>query len=191
MSHDTRFSSQRIHFSGPISPLELEFFGLSNNHVNKVTKVSQLSVNVVALEPNLNVKHSRLLVAGNVTSNISNDTVTLNETTLMPNIIDFASFMCLVFAPVVELRINKMLPKYCEGLPEEVCGAICGIGFDPRNSDSLDITGDIDVSCYSSLYIFFFFIYIFFLSTVSFRVFDFYRRHSSGERIALSDGPFL
>ena len=63
----------------------------------------------------------------------------------MPNLMDFPAFMSILFAPTVEFRINKLVSIYSFNMPEEICGAICGIGFDPLTNKSFDPDNDIDV----------------------------------------------
>lgn len=113
----------------------------------KFINVSAHSINSVALEPDISSKHARLLVSGEINLNESyQNRITLRNTTFMPNIIDFPYFMCLLFSPFIELRVNKLLSNRSFCLPEEICGAICGVGFDPETGESYDADNDIDVS---------------------------------------------
>ncbi len=73
----------------------------------------------------------------------------------MPNSLDFPALMCMLWAPRVELRVNRLLSveKSC-GLPEEICGVLCGLGFDSRTPDaasSLDPDTDIELLFDSTL----------------------------------------
>lgn len=109
--------------------------------------MSTNSINSIALEPDVTAKHARLLVAGEISlSEINPSRLSLSNTTFMPNIVDFPAFMCLLFSPHVELRVNKLVSERVFGMAEEVCGAICGIGAHPDTNRSYDIDNDIDVS---------------------------------------------
>lgn len=118
----------------------------------KNINISAHSINSVALEPDITAKHARLLVSGEINlSESDQNRLSLSNTTLMPNLIDFPSFMCLLFSPFVELRVNKLVNDRSFGMPEEVCGAICGLGFHPNNQ-SYDPDNDIDVSFVSQCF---------------------------------------
>ncbi len=115
--------------------------------------VAPSSVNCVALEPNVSsARHARLLVAGEITlAGSRRERFSLGHTTLMPNSIDFPVLMCMLWAPRVELRVNKLLSERTYGLPEELCGALCGVGFDPSTGVSYDPDTDMELLFDSSV----------------------------------------
>ncbi|KAJ6218490.1 hypothetical protein RDWZM_009647 [Blomia tropicalis] len=151
-SNDIENVSFPIHINGPFSPLEVRFTGMSLMNATKNVVVSSHSINSVALEPDYASNHSRLLVSGeiNITEANSNR-ISLLNTTFMPNLVDFPAFMCLLFSPCVELRINKNVRAQSIGFPNEICGAICGIGFDSSTGISYDPDNDIDFFFDSSI----------------------------------------
>ena len=163
-------SADVFHLRGPTSPLELTFRPLPRLNGARSCALAPSSVNVVALEPETEVnsssaRHARLLVAGEISLSggggggghrrQQQQRLLLSHTTLMPNSLDFPALMCMLWAPRVELRVNRLLSaeKSC-GLPEEICGVLCGLGFDARTPDassSLDPDTDIELLFDSTL----------------------------------------
>lgn len=78
-----------------------------------------------------------MVVASFVTTNESGDKLTLRSTTVMPNLPGLPALVCLMFAPMVELRSNDSLTK--------LSGALCGLGRDPETGHSLFAENDIEL----------------------------------------------
>lgn len=76
------------------------------------------SVNSVLLDDDLN-QSRRLLVAQSTTQSNKNS-LTLRNTTFLPNIPGLAALLTLSFAPRMELRCNSRRTYYT--------GALCGLG---------------------------------------------------------------
>lgn len=149
---DDQFTHDTFHIRGPTSPLEVKFRGLLKMNATQNCSVSVSSINCVAIETDVSARHSRLMVAGVMSlTNVSRNRVSLSDTTIMPNLLDIPAFMCILWAPFVELRVNRLLSERAIGLPEEICGALCGLGFDPLTNTSYDANTDIEVLFDSSV----------------------------------------
>lgn len=79
----------------------------------------------------------RMVVASSITTNEGGDKLTLRGTSVMPNIPGLPALMCLMFAPMVELRCNSSCTK--------LSGALCGLGYDPDTKKSLFPENDIEL----------------------------------------------
>lgn len=78
-----------------------------------------------------------MVVASFVTTNEAGDKLTLRSTTVMPNLPGLPALVCLMFAPMVELRSNESLTK--------MSGALCGLGRDPNTGRALFADNDIEL----------------------------------------------
>lgn len=151
--NDCQFTHNTFRLRGPTSPLEVKFNGLALLNATRMSIVSANSVNCVAVEADVTARHNRLLVAGEISlsGDATRNRLSLGNTTLMPNLLDFPAFMCMLWAPFVELRVNRLLSERTFGLPEEICGALCGVGFDPATCVSYDANTDIELLFDSSV----------------------------------------
>lgn len=103
----------RIKIKGPFSPLEIDLCGLCNNS-SGCPKIDPLSVNNVLLENEPNDMSEKYLVAVSANSNDENSTITVRQTTLMPNIRLFGPLMAAIFAPKMKLERNKTGTHYVQ-----------------------------------------------------------------------------
>lgn len=79
----------------------------------------------------------RMLVAAFVGMNHTKDHIVLRHTTMMPNVRALPMLCSLLFAPMVELRVNPSCTRYT--------GALCGLGYDKRTKESLFPATDLSV----------------------------------------------
>ncbi|XP_043272288.1 probable ATP-dependent RNA helicase spindle-E [Venturia canescens] len=134
----------RVKLRGPFSPLEINLTSLAKAGISKRVVIDNTSINSVLLDANPDDPHDRLLVAGFVGQSPAGYHLTLRNTTLMPNIPGLTSLLCLIFAPRIELRRNRMNTRYI--------GALCGLGYHPLTKNSLfpdhdlPIHFDVDIS---------------------------------------------
>lgn len=77
----------------------------------------------------------RMLVAGCVGTNPTREKLSLRHTTVMPNIIGLPALLCMMFAPMVELRSNENFTR--------LTGALCGVGY--RKSDGISLFSENDI----------------------------------------------
>ncbi|KAG5328427.1 SPNE helicase, partial [Acromyrmex charruanus] len=107
-----------VNLQGPFSPLEMELIQLTLGERMKKINVDMKSVNSVLLDDDLN-QSRRLLIAQSTTQSNKNS-LTLRNTTFLPNIPGLAALLTLSFAPRMELRCNSRRTYYT--------GALCGLG---------------------------------------------------------------
>ncbi|KAG8273777.1 ATP-dependent RNA helicase tdrd9 [Homalodisca vitripennis] len=120
MSLPTTSGLSRVTLKGPNSPLEMKLYSMTRCSSQKEVKVEWNSVNSVLLDADPTDPHDRLLVAGSVTQSADGRKLTLNHTTVLPNLNGLAALICLIFAPTIELRTDESLSQYT--------GALCGLG---------------------------------------------------------------
>lgn len=102
-----------VELKGPISPLEIQLHGISQNASYQI-KVDPQSVNSVLLENQPNDVTEKHLVAALATKTDDESCITVRQTTLMPNINVFAPLMAAIFAPRISLIRNKFNTAYCK-----------------------------------------------------------------------------
>lgn len=125
------------YLKGPFSPLEISLSSIAVNAATKRVNIDNLSVNSILLDTDPEDPHDRLLVATVVSQNTTGTNLTLRNTTLMPNIAGLTAIICLVFAPKIELRRSTSGTHYV--------GALCGLGYNPRNGHALLPEHDMEV----------------------------------------------
>lgn len=126
-----------IELRGPYSPLEVNYFALTNASLRKRVRIERDSINYVTLDDDPVNGTNRLLVAIDVSLNESGTSMILRKTCLMPKIAGLSSVCCLLFAPTIELRKNEKETFFS--------GALCGLGFDAETGQP--IYKDNDIEC--------------------------------------------
>ncbi|KAK7595428.1 hypothetical protein V9T40_013253 [Parthenolecanium corni] len=129
--------SQTVVLRGPFSPLEMKIFGGTQCSVGKSIRIESTSVNSVLLDTNPSDSYERMVVASFVTTNELGNKLILRSTTIMPNLPGLPALVCLMFAPMVELRKNEARTK--------LTGALCGLGVHPETGHSLFPENDIEI----------------------------------------------
>ncbi|XP_022106993.1 putative ATP-dependent RNA helicase TDRD9 [Acanthaster planci] len=123
---------------GPNSPYEISFGSMTRVGRLRSTKVERDSVNSVALSNAPEEKYEKMMVAAHVGLNHAGNTLLARDTTLMPNIPDLPALICILFAPVMELRRDKKNTR--------LTGALCGLGYDPETKGAVLPDHDIEVT---------------------------------------------
>ncbi|XP_076314448.1 ATP-dependent RNA helicase TDRD9-like [Tachypleus tridentatus] len=103
--------------------------GISCLGISRTVHMDRDSVNSVALDPEPQDQHERMLVASHVGLNSTGSAIVVRNTTLMPNVHGLSSIIALLFAPYAELRTDKERTCYT--------GALCGLGYDPGTKQSI------------------------------------------------------
>ncbi|XP_071787183.1 ATP-dependent RNA helicase TDRD9-like [Asterias amurensis] len=128
----------RAFLRGPISPFEVRFSSMTRVGRMKATRVERDSINSVALSNAPEEKFTKMMVSANVGLNHSGNTLLSRDTTMMPNIPDLPSLVCMLFAPAIELRTDKDNTR--------LTGALCGLGYDPESKGAVLPDHDIEVT---------------------------------------------
>ncbi|XP_050437543.1 ATP-dependent RNA helicase TDRD9 [Adelges cooleyi] len=123
---------------GPINPLEITVRGINRHTESKIVSIESQSVNSILLDTAYpHDYYERLFVAGNVSVN-ETEKITLWDTTMMPSMAGIPAIICMIFSPSVEIRCNISYTK--------MIGAICGLGYDPKNARPLFAENDIEIT---------------------------------------------
>lgn len=128
-----------IRIKGPFTPLETTLYGLTKNSSGS-PRIEAESVNHVLLENEPNDMSEKYLVAVSANQNDEHSSITVRQTTLMPNIRGFGPLMAAIFAPKMKLLRNEDKTCYIR--------MITGLGCDERNvclSPNTTVTFDLDV----------------------------------------------
>lgn len=134
---DGRMDTIRI--KGPFSPIETTLYGLSTNSAGN-PQIETESVNHVLLENEPNDMSEKHLVAVSANQNDEHSSITVRQTTLMPNIRLFGPLMAAIFAPKMKLLRNEDATYYIKMLT--------GLGCDLNNvclSPETSLRFDLDV----------------------------------------------
>ncbi|XP_018582855.2 ATP-dependent RNA helicase TDRD9 [Scleropages formosus] len=135
-SWSTRKSRVLVH--GPTSPHAMKFYNICHNGQYRSVFIESTSVNSVAVKENPQDVYQRVLVAGRVSVTAAGSHILLKETTLMPSIAGLPALLCMLFAPVMELRTNE----------ERTCftGALCGLGWSVHTHEPILPEHDIEIT---------------------------------------------
>lgn len=119
----------KMNLNGPHSPLETRMYSAMRIGSLKSVDIEQNSVNSVMLDSDPQDNHERLLVAVNVTEQVSSQKLIARSVSLMPNIHGFGALMAMIFAPQMQLKRNKDMSRYT--------AVLCGLGFDSVTKHSI------------------------------------------------------
>ncbi|KAL8608263.1 hypothetical protein ACOMHN_042130 [Nucella lapillus] len=114
-----RRKGRTVNLSGPLHPLEMQFMGSTLSSYHRFVRVDPESVNSTAVDGEPQNKFSRLMVAAFLSLNAEGTTIMARDTTIMPHIPGMLAMMSLIFAPIVELRVDSSRQHYT--------GALCGL----------------------------------------------------------------
>ncbi|XP_072125835.1 ATP-dependent RNA helicase TDRD9 isoform X1 [Mobula birostris] len=113
----------KVYLHGPFNPYQAKFYSMTNMSKFRNVWIESQSINSVAVNDAPEDVHQRVLVGASVSVNTSGSTMIVRETTLMPNIHGLPALICMIFAPVMELRTDRLRKHYI--------GALCGLGWNP------------------------------------------------------------
>ena len=116
----------QMNLTGPFSPLEHRLRCLHRHGGAKTAAIETDSVNAVLLEQLPGDASDHYLVAAHVGTNPAGDTLRLRSTTWLPARLGLGAFATMLFAPQVELRVDKRRRR--------LTGCITGLG--PRGAGS-------------------------------------------------------
>ncbi|XP_038633739.1 ATP-dependent RNA helicase TDRD9 isoform X4 [Scyliorhinus canicula] len=132
------FPISKVHLHGPFNPYETKFHSMTTMSRFRNVWIERESINSVALNNAPEDIHQRILIGASVSVNTSGSTIIVRETTLMPNIHGLPALICMIFAPVVELRTDRLRKRYI--------GALCGLGWNPKTNAPLLEEHDLEVA---------------------------------------------
>ncbi|XP_033096536.1 ATP-dependent RNA helicase TDRD9-like [Anneissia japonica] len=112
----------KVNLQGPYSPLEVNFSGVTAIGSIRSVRIERESVNSVTLDNEPQATYQKLMVAAHVSLNNSGSCLIARSTTLMPDIKGLPPLICILFAPAIELRMDKNKSR--------MTGVLCGLGWD-------------------------------------------------------------
>ncbi|XP_007176292.2 ATP-dependent RNA helicase TDRD9 isoform X2 [Balaenoptera acutorostrata] len=108
---------------GPFNPYELKCHSLTRISKFRCVWIEKESINSVIISDSPEDFHQRMLVAASLSVNATGSTVLLRETSLMPHVPGLPALLSMLFAPVMELRVDRDGRCYT--------GVLCGLGWNP------------------------------------------------------------
>ncbi|XP_069853556.1 ATP-dependent RNA helicase TDRD9 isoform X1 [Dipodomys merriami] len=108
---------------GPFNPYELKCQSLTRISKFRCVWIEKESINSVVISDAPADLHQRMLVAASLSVNATGSTMLLRETSLMPHIPGLPALLSMLFAPVMELRVDRDGKCYT--------GVLCGLGWSP------------------------------------------------------------
>ncbi|XP_032480037.1 ATP-dependent RNA helicase TDRD9 isoform X1 [Phocoena sinus] len=114
---------------GPFNPYELRCHSLTRISKFRRVRIEKESINSVIVSDSPEDVHQRMLVAASLSVDATGSTMLLRETSLMPHIPGLPALLSMLFAPVMELRVDRDGKCYT--------GVLCGLGWNPTTGAPL------------------------------------------------------
>ncbi|KAM6461278.1 ATP-dependent RNA helicase TDRD9 isoform 1-T1 [Liasis olivaceus] len=106
---------------GPFNPYNLKFSSMTRISRFRTVLIEKESVNSVVVADAPEDAFQQILVAASISVNATGSTMMLRETSLMPHIPGLPALLSMLFAPVIDLRVDKSRKRYI--------GVLCGLGW--------------------------------------------------------------
>ncbi|NXX17523.1 TDRD9 helicase, partial [Podargus strigoides] len=133
--------THKVRLFGPFSPYEVKCYGVTRISQFRNTVIQKESINSVVVHDAPQDPFQRFLVAASLSADSNGSCVILEETSLMPPIPGLLALLSMLFAPAIELRVDKS-GKYFTGV---LCGLgqseTCGAPLLPEND--MELTFDV------------------------------------------------
>ncbi|XP_057638685.1 ATP-dependent RNA helicase TDRD9 [Chionomys nivalis] len=123
---------------GPFNPYELKCHSLTRISKFRCVWIEKESINSVVISDNPADLHQRMLVAASLSVNETGSTMLLRETSLMPHIPGLPALLSMLFAPVMELRVDRDGKCYT--------GVLCGLGWNSTTEAPILPEHDIELA---------------------------------------------
>ncbi|XP_050010728.1 ATP-dependent RNA helicase TDRD9 [Alexandromys fortis] len=123
---------------GPFNPYELKCHSLTRISKFRCVWIEKESINSVVISDSPADLHQRMLVAASLSVNETGSTMLLRETSLMPHIPGLPALLSMLFAPVMELRVDRDGKCYT--------GALCGLGWNSTTEAPILPEHDIELA---------------------------------------------
>ncbi|XP_050191582.1 ATP-dependent RNA helicase TDRD9 [Myiozetetes cayanensis] len=112
--------THKVKVSGPFSPYELKCYSLTRVSRFRNIFICKDSINSIVVHDTAEDPFQQLLVAADISVNAAGSVLFLGETSLMPPVPGLLALLSMLFAPAIELRVDKT-GKYFTGV-------LCGLG---------------------------------------------------------------
>ncbi|TRZ24453.1 hypothetical protein HGM15179_002660 [Zosterops borbonicus] len=122
---------------GPFTPYQLKCYSLTKISQFRSVFIHKDSINSIVVRDDAEDPFQQLLVATDV-SVTATGCVVLRETSLMPPVDGLLALLSMLFAPVIELRVDKSGKHFT--------GALCGLGWSETSGAPLLPENDMEVT---------------------------------------------
>ncbi|XP_061232265.1 ATP-dependent RNA helicase TDRD9 isoform X1 [Neopsephotus bourkii] len=136
--HKSNVPSHKVAVFGPFSPYELKCYSMTRVSQFRKILIQKQSINSVVLHDASEETFQQLLVSASVSANATGSAVILEETSLMPPIPGLLPLLSMLFAPAIELRVDKS-GKYFTGV-------LCGLGWSQSSGAPLLPENDMELT---------------------------------------------
>ncbi|XP_068016320.1 ATP-dependent RNA helicase TDRD9 [Melanerpes formicivorus] len=113
--------THKVTVFGPFTPYEVKCYTMTRVSQFRMVLIQKESINSVVVCDAPEDPFQQLLVAASVSANTTGSTVILEETSLMPPIPGLLALLSMLFAPAIELRVDKSGKHFT--------GVLCGLGW--------------------------------------------------------------
>ncbi|KAK2497836.1 hypothetical protein MC885_006939 [Smutsia gigantea] len=124
--------------NGPFNPYELKCHSLTRISKFRCVWIDKESINSVVVGDTPVDLPQSMLVAASLSVNATGSTMLLRETSLMPHIPGLPALLSMMFAPVMELRVDRDGKCYT--------GVLCGLGWNPTTGAPILPEHDIELA---------------------------------------------
>nr|XP_051690899.1 ATP-dependent RNA helicase TDRD9 isoform X2 [Oryctolagus cuniculus] len=128
----------KVMLHGPFNPYELKCHSLTRISKFRCVWIEKESINSVVISDAPADPHQRMLVAASLSVNATGSTMLLRETSLLPQIPGLPAVLSMLFAPVMELRVDRDGERYT--------GVLCGLGWNPTTGAPVLPEHDIELA---------------------------------------------
>ncbi|NWI16508.1 TDRD9 helicase, partial [Crypturellus soui] len=131
-------ATHKVSVHGPFSPYEVKCFSMTRISQFRSAFIRKESINSVVVRDAPEDSFQQMLVAASLSVNASGSSLILEETSLMPPIPGLPALLSMLFAPAIELRVDKS-GKYFTGV-------LCGLGWSQTHGIPLLPENDMELT---------------------------------------------
>ncbi|XP_075048778.1 ATP-dependent RNA helicase TDRD9 isoform X2 [Mixophyes fleayi] len=113
--------NSKVVLHGPFHPYEVHFHSMMKVAKFRSVWIEKESINSVVVHDAPEATHQRMFVAASLSVNSTGSLLILRETSLLPSIPGLPALISMLFAPVIELRVDDQRRAYT--------GVLCGLGW--------------------------------------------------------------
>ncbi|XP_064368091.1 ATP-dependent RNA helicase TDRD9 [Dromaius novaehollandiae] len=130
--------AHKVTLHGPFSPYEVKCYSMTRISRFRCAFIQKESINSVVISEAPEDSFQQMLVAASLSVNATGSAVILEETSLMPPIPGLPALLSMLFAPAIELRLDRS-GKYFTGV-------LCGLGWNQIHGTPLLPENDMELT---------------------------------------------
>ncbi|XP_053562180.1 ATP-dependent RNA helicase TDRD9 [Bombina bombina] len=126
-----KFGAQscKVLLHGPYNPYEVQFHSMMRVSKFRSVLIEKESINSIVINDTPEASHQRMFIAASLSVNASGSALMLRETSLLPSIPGLPAIISMLFAPVIELRVDQNIQNYT--------GVLCGLGWHKESGTAI------------------------------------------------------